>query len=189
MAGELPRLIVITDWSLPDLLERLARALAAGPGIAVQHRHPEATARRFFDEAALLAALCHRHSAPLFINRRLDVALALNAWLHLPAYALLPADVAGRVERISVAVHSAEEAARAHGADLALVSPVFGKGEARPLGLEGFRQLASRLPCPAYALGAVTAPVPGAHGHAVISAVLRADDPRAAAAKLLGAAP
>lgn len=178
-------LIVITDWELGDLLQRLERALEAGPGIAIQHRHPEATARQFFDEAVKLRE--RFPSVPLFINRRLDVALALGAWLHLPAYGLLPADVQGRVERVSVAVHSLEEARRAQGADLALVSPVFGKGDAKPLGVEGFARIAAALPCPAFALGGVTARVPGAAGHAVISAVLRAADPRAAAAAMLRA--
>lgn len=178
-------LIVITDWSIPDLLKRVEQVVSLA-GVAIQHRHPEASARQFFEEGAALKSICDRHGAELFVNRRLDVALALNASLHLPAYGLLPADVRGRVPRISVAVHSEEEASRAQGADLALVSPVFGKGDAKPLGLAGFVHIAGALPCPAYALGGVTTPVPGAAGHAVISAVLRAADPRAAAAKLLG---
>jgi thiamine-phosphate pyrophosphorylase len=178
-------LIVITDWSLGDLLPRLERVLEAGPGIAIQHRHPEATVRDFFDEGVKLAELCERFGAPLFINRRLDVALALNAWLHLPAYGLLPSDVKGRVPVVSVAVHSPEEAQRAEGADLALVSPVFAKGDATPLGVEGFTRLAAALPCPAFALGGVNERVPGAAGHAVISAVLRAADPCDAAKRLL----
>ena len=182
--GELPRLIVITDWSVPDLFRKLEQALQ--PGVAIQHRHPEATARQLYEEARTLKVLCDNHGAELFINRRLDIALAVKASLHLPAYGLLPNDVREKVPRISVAVHSPEEAARAAGADLALVSPVFAKGDATPLGLEGFAKLAALLPCPAYALGGVTAPIAGAAGHAVISAVLRAADPRAAAAKLLG---
>lgn len=181
----LPKLVVITDWALgePVLLERLERALEAGPGIAVQHRHPEATARELYDEGVKLKALCERFGAELFVNRRLDVALALGASLHLPAYGLLPAEVAGRVKRVSVAVHSGAEAERARGADFALVSPVFEKGDATPLGLEGFQRLAAALPCPAFALGGIKEPVPGAAGHAVISAVLRAPDPRAAASR------
>ena len=176
-------LIVITDWSLGDLLDRLASALSAGPGVAIAHRHPEATARQFFDEAV---ALRERFpTAPLFVNRRLDVALAVGAWLHLPAYGLLPADVRGRVAKVSVAVHSLEEAGRAAGADLALVSPVFAKGDAVPLGLAGFARIAAALSCPAFALGGVTARVPGAAGHAVISAVLRAPDPASAAKSML----
>lgn len=183
MAADLPRLIVITDWSVSDLFRKLEQAML--PGVAIQHRHPEATARQFYEEAVRLKALCDRHGTPLFINRRVDVALALNAWLHLPSYGLLPQDVREKVSCISVAVHSAEEAARAEGADLALVSPVFAKGSATPLGVEGFAKLAALLPCPAYALGGVATPVAGAAGHAVISAVLEAADPRAAAAKLL----
>jgi thiamine-phosphate pyrophosphorylase len=179
--------VIITDWSLGEaaLFHRLESALTAGPGIAVQHRHPEATDRVFFDEGVRLAALCRRHRAKLFVNRRLDVALALEASLHLPAYGLLPAEVKGRVPRVSVAVHSLEEAGRAAGADFALVSPVFGKADTPPLGIDGFKRLAAALACPAYALGGVTAPIEGASGHAVISAVLRAEDPREAALRLL----
>jgi thiamine-phosphate pyrophosphorylase len=185
--GPLPRLVIITDWSLGEatLLERLDQALQAGPGIAVQHRNPEATARVFFEQGARVAELCRRHGAELFVNRRLDVALALGASLHLPAYGLPPAEVRARVPRVSVAVHSLEEAARAKGADLALVSPVFAKADAVPLGVDGFRKLAAALPCRAYALGGVTGPVDGAAGHAVISAVLRAADPREAAARFI----
>jgi thiamine-phosphate pyrophosphorylase len=179
------QLLLITDWSVPDLLERLSSALSAGPGVAIQHRHPEASGRQFFDEAVRLRE--RFPDAPLFINRRLDVALAVGASLHLPAYGLLPSDVRGRVPLVSVAVHSAEEAQRAEGADFALVSPVFEKGSAAPLGVEGFQRLAAALPCPAFALGGVREKVPGAAGHAVISAVLRAADPKEAAAKLLGA--
>ena len=173
----LPRLMLITDWSRGEaaLFTALERALTAGPRIAIQHRHPEATARVFFDEAVRLKAL----GAPLFINRRLDVALALGAHLHLPAYGLLPSDVPPI--GVSVAVHSLEEAARARGADFALVSPVFAKGAAPPLGLDGFARIAAALPCPAFALGGVRERVPGAAGHAVISAVLHAADPREAA--------
>jgi thiamine-phosphate pyrophosphorylase len=185
----LPRLVLITDWSLgaDTLLARLERALAAGSGIAVQHRHPGASARVLFDEGARLKWLCAQFKAPLYVNRRLDVAAALGAHLHLPSTALLPADVPKGTMRVSVAVHSEHEAKRAQGADFALVSPVFEKKGATALGLEGFDRLAALLPCPAYALGGVTAQrrVPQAHGHAVISAVLHAADPQAAAAQLL----
>jgi thiamine-phosphate pyrophosphorylase len=187
--GALPRLIVITDWSLgaDTLLARIERALGAGPGIAVQHRHPEASARVFFDEGVRLKHLCARFDAPLFVNRRLDVALALGAHLHLPSRGLLPADLPRGTLRLSVAVHSEEEARRAQGADLALVSPVFEKKGLAPLGVEGFERLKALLPCPAYALGGVNAArrVKSAAGHAVISAVLHAADPQAAAAQLL----
>jgi thiamine-phosphate pyrophosphorylase len=192
LSGEpsaLPKLVLITDWSLgaETLLARLERALSAGPGIAVQHRHPEASARVLFDEGLRLKLVCAQFKAPLFINRRLDVAAALGANLHLPSSGLLPADVPKGTMRVSVAVHDEVEARRAAGADFALVSPVFEKKGFAPLGVEGFERLARVLPCPAFALGGVNAQrrVPGAAGHAVISAVLNAPDPQAAAAQLI----
>jgi thiamine-phosphate pyrophosphorylase len=198
----LPRLIVITDWRLPRarLLEALERALEAGPGVAVQHRHPEASARVFLEEARLLAALCHTRGNPLFVNGRLDVALLVGAHLHLPARGLTVEDVrpylpAGRW--VSAAVHDADEARLAQGADLALVSPVYAPGSKPgdprpPLGPAGFQALAAALPCPALALGGVTperaAQLTGAWGFAVISAVLEAEGPAEVARALLRAA-
>ncbi|MBL8919759.1 MAG: thiamine phosphate synthase [Myxococcaceae bacterium] len=188
-------LIVITDWGLGRevLLRRLEAALAAGPGIAVQHRHPGVSDRLFFDEAVELAAVCGKANAPLFINSRLDVALALGAHLHCTSTSLTPREgrrlLPGRW--ISCAVHSADE--DVDGADLALVSPVFQPGskptDSRPLlGVDGYARLTSALPCPAFALGGIE---PGnvadvrAPGVAVISAVLRATAPAAAAKALL----
>jgi thiamine-phosphate pyrophosphorylase len=198
----LPRLVVITDWRLPQaqLLEALERSLEAGPEVAIQHRHPGAPARAFLEEARLLAALCHRRANPLFVNGRLDVALLVGAHLHLPAKGLTPKDVRPHLPSgrwISVAVHDADEARLAQGANLALVSPVFSPGSKPgdtrpPLGPEGFQALAATLPCPALALGGVTperaARLAGAQGFAVISAILEAEDPAAVARALLRAA-
>ncbi|MBN8227639.1 thiamine phosphate synthase [Corallococcus macrosporus] len=195
----LPRLVVITDWRLPRtrLLTALERALEAGPEVAVQHRHPEASGRLFLEEARLVAEVCRGRA--LFVNGRLDVALLVGAHLHLPASGPSPRDVRpflpeGRL--VSVAVHDAREAEATVGADLALVSPVFAPGS-KPgdtrdtLGPHGFRALSERMPCPALALGGMTPErareVPGAWGVAVISAVLEAGDPRAAARELLDA--
>ena len=124
------------------------------------------------------------------------MALLVGAHLHLPAGGLTPEDVrphlpSGRL--VSVAVHDEQEARRARGADLALVSPVFPPGskpdDTRPtLGPEGFRKLSAALPCPALALGGITPEraslLSGAAGFAVISGVLEAEDPGAAARAL-----
>lgn len=192
------RIVLVTDWSLDDLPGRVARALEAGPGVAVQHRHPGVSDRQLLDEARRLADVCRAAGAPLFASRRLDVALAVDAHLHLPAYALRVADVRPRLPAgclVSVAVHDEAEARAAHGADLALVSPVYAPGskptDTRPtLGPDGFRRLAAALPCPAFALGGLDADRArqlAAPGVAVISAVLAAADPRAACRELLDA--
>lgn len=190
--------MVITDFARGEaaLLAALERALEAGPGVAVQHRQPGLAARPYFEASARLKALCDRRGAPLFISERLDVALALGCHLHLPARALAPAEVRaalGPKLLLSCAVHDAGEAARAAGADFALVSPVWPAGskptDARaPLLAKGFAALERALPCPAFALGGVTPerlealePV----GAAAISAVLDAADPADAARRLL----
>lgn len=197
----LPRLIIVTDWSMPrtELFDKLGRALAVGPEVAVQHRHTGAPVRTFLDEAKALRDLCARHSNPLFINGRLDVALLVGAHLHLPQSNLLPAEVRPHVPKgswISFAVHDAAEAMLAQGADLALISPVYAPGS-KPddtrttLGPEGFLALAQRLPCPAFALGGINAGkaalLRGAAGVAVINSVLRAPEPAAATREILEA--
>jgi thiamine-phosphate pyrophosphorylase len=196
----LPRLIVITDWTLPrtQLLSALEQVCSLGPRVAVQHRAPGLPARRFLEEARRLRALTAPHRVPLFINGRLDVALLVEAHLHLPASGPLPGDVRPHLPQgrlVSVAVHDEEEAARAGGADLALVSPVFSPsskplGPRAPLGPEGLGRLAGHLGCPAYALGGVSpgtlGALPGVAGVAVVGAVLCAPHPLSVAEALLG---
>jgi thiamine-phosphate pyrophosphorylase len=190
--------IVITDWSLgrARLLEQVARALEAGPGVAVQHRHVGATDAQFFEEAQALAAVCARVEAALFINGRLDVALALGAHLHCTTRSLRPTDLRTRLSGrwISTVVHGPGDDVT--GADLALVSPVFSPGskpdDARqPLGPEGFDAIARTLPCPAFALGGVSVEsVRSLHrpaGVAAISSVFKAEKPQDVVAALLTA--
>ena len=196
----LPRLIVITDWRRGEeaLLRSLKAVCALGPEVAIQHRHPEATARQFLSEARVLAELCGAHGVPFFVNGHLDVALRVDAHLHLPAHGYAVEDVRPHLPQgrwISAAVHDEEEAKRARGADLVLVSPVFGAGSKpgdsrAPLGADGFRALARQLDCPAYALGGITAQSASglqgeAAGLAAVTSVLDATDPQAAANALL----
>jgi thiamine-phosphate pyrophosphorylase len=167
---------------------------ALGPEVCIQHRDPGAPARGFLERARWLAALTRASGAQLAINGRLDVALLVDAHLHLPVDAPRPHEVrrwlpSGRW--ISAAVHSEAELAEVQGCDAVLLSPVFAPGSKPgdprpPLGPEGFQRLArlaSPLAC--FALGGMTparlATLPGAHGAAVQSGILRAPDPAAAA--------
>lgn len=189
------RLLIITDWALgnDELLRRLELALRAGPGIAVQHRHPGASDRLFFDEAVRVKQLCDATGAPLFVNSRFDVALAVGAHLHCTSHSLPPRELRRHLPGrwISCVVHATEDGV--DGADLALVSPVFSPGSKPddtrpPLGAVGFERLKATLPCPAFALGGIDSTNAGslnAAGVAVISAVLHADHPELAARALL----
>ncbi len=114
----------------------------------------------------------------MFVNSRLDVALALGAHLHLASNALTVSDVKPWLRPgmlVSHAVHSAGEFQP--GADLALVSPVFAprsKTVESTLGPAGFEALAAIAPCPVFALGGLTVDnaklLPSAAGFAVMHA-------------------
>ncbi|MBI3182040.1 MAG: thiamine phosphate synthase [Myxococcales bacterium] len=194
------RLIVITDWSLgrEKLLDALGAACSLGPGVAVQLRHPEAKTRELLEEGKAVAEVCSRFGNALFVNGRLDLALLLGAHLHLSGWGVPPASARAHLDGklLSVAVHQGEEEAAA-GADMALVSPVFPAGSKPtdprpPLGPHGFSELAARLPCPSFALGGIGPDTARrlagrAAGAAAVSGVLRAADPKKAAAAILSA--
>ncbi len=187
---------------MPDATHRAAlEAVAAlGPGVCIQHRDPGALVRGFLERARWLAALTRDTGAQLAINGRLDVALLVDAHLHLPVDAPRPREVRRHLpaERwISAAVHSMDELADAVGCDAALVSPVHAAaskpGDTRsPLGVEGFRTLTeAAAPVPCFALGGMTPErlptLPLCRGVAVQSAVLRSRDPSGVARAFLDA--
>jgi thiamine-phosphate pyrophosphorylase len=191
----LPDLIVITDWSLHDLLARIESVAALGPRVAVLHRNPSATARAYFDQARALSAICAHTDAAFFIHSRLDIALVLGAHLHLPSTGLLARDVRAHLGTrwISASAHDEAERASTEGADLILLSPVFAPtskpADRAPLGVDGFTGLAQHTRARPYALGGITPEtaraIPPYTGLAAIGGILHARDPRAAAEQLL----
>jgi len=184
------KLLLITDWSRADCLRAVREAVSVGPGIAVQHRHPGATDALFFDEGQRLREAIG--DVPLFVNGRLDVALALGAHLHLNEGSLSVADVRPLLGDRLISASWHPPAPPREGADLLLMSPVFdplSKPAERPaLGVEGFRRFAR---ADAFALGGITAENVTALGRlpgvAVIGEVLHAASPARAAEALLRA--
>ncbi len=171
-----------------------------GSDVCIQHRDPGAPVRGFLERARWLAGLTRRGGAQLAINGRLDVALLVDAHLHLPVDAPRPREVRPHLppERwLSAAAHSTEELRAASGCDALLLSPVYAPGskpgDSRPpLGTEGFERLArAAAPTPCYALGGMTPSrlrsLSVAGGVAAQSAILHAPDPAAAARALLAA--
>ena len=189
--------MLITDWSIPDLLPRLREVLAVPGALAVQHRHPGCGSERFVEEAIELAALCRPKAIPLFVNGSIETALRVEAHLHLPVgYASAKAARAqlppGR--HISIAAH--EESELQPEADIALLSPVFpteSKPGAKPLGPQGFHRLAAASRLTAFALGGISperiAELMPVAGVAVMSNVLRAREPGRALERLFAALP
>lgn len=130
MRPPLPRLHAFTDERVArgaDVAGRAgALARGAGPDIALHARGRALTGLEHFTLARALSG----HVAPLFVNDRLDVALATGAvGVQLGSTSLDPRD-ARRMNAtwwIGRSVHDLPEAeaARAAGADYLVVGPIF----------------------------------------------------------------
>jgi thiamine-phosphate pyrophosphorylase len=195
-------LYLVTDASLSrgrSVLEVVDAAISGGATI-VQYREKGATTRAMVEEARALRDLCRARRVPLIVNDRLDVALAVGAdGLHVGADDL-PADAArrllGRKGILGVSVGNPEEALRAAaaGADYLGASPIFAtptKADApAPMGLAGLRALAAGTRLPVVAIGGINSGnaaavlEAGATGLAVVSAIVSAEEPQAAARAL-----
>ncbi|TLM62801.1 MAG: thiamine phosphate synthase [Deltaproteobacteria bacterium] len=182
------------------LLQTVAGALDGGVR-AIQLREKDLAAADLYPLALELRALTRRFGARLLINDRLDVALAVEAdGVHLGGHSL-PVAVARRLlgpeKLIGVSTHHPQEliSAAAAGADFATFGPVFATPSKAaygpPLGPGALKSACAAAPLPVFALGGIrpdhlpTLRSCGAHGIAVISTVIAAPDPSAAAARLL----
>jgi thiamine-phosphate pyrophosphorylase len=177
------------------------RALAAGVR-AVQLREKDLGGRELLTVAESIKTACARHGAKLFINDRVDVALAVAAeGVQLGAGSMpvgAAREILGAQKLIGASIHSLEEGQDAEraGADFAVFGPVYftpskaAYGE--PQGLARLKEIVEKISLPVYAIGGVTAEnvvavrKTGARGVALISAIMSAADPAAAAENLLG---
>lgn len=196
MNSQLHGLYVITDPHLcaarnMPLHDMVAQAVAGGARI-VQYRDKHSSQVQREQEAAALAALCHRHNVIFLINDDVELALAVNAdGVHLgqsDAPLQLAREKLGPDKIIGVTCHSNIAGARhaqEHGADYVAFGrffPSHSKPDAPPCTLETLRQARAQLHIPIAAIGGIT-PDNGAqliaHGAnmlAVIHAVFGADD-------------
>lgn len=200
MRAPLPRVHAVTDERIarrPDL-DRLVSDLArAGPGVAVHARGRSLSGLEHFSLAIRLSA---HPPIRLFVNDRLDVALATGAAGVQLAAESLPVDAARRLQPqwwIGRSVHTADQArsAQAEGADYLLAGPVFETAThpgRTPLGIEGLREIIE-LRHPVIAIGGINADRArelariGVYGVAAIRALWDAPEPAAAARALLEA--
>jgi thiamine-phosphate pyrophosphorylase len=165
-----PWLYIITDRRLTGgrpLVEVVAQALggavAAKGRVAVQLREKDLGGRELFELARALRAVTAAAGAPLFVNDRIDVALAAGAdGVHLGGGSLSPAQ-ARRIApamRIAASTHNEAElqAAAAAGVDFVVFGPVFDT-PSKPdpgavTGLDGLAR-ACRHRVPVLALGGI----------------------------------
>ena len=201
------RLCLVTDRDLAGgrgLADIVAAAVRGGVTM-VQLREKTAAARAFLEQGRILKALLAGSGVPLIINDRVDIALELDAdGVHVGQGDMPLAQVralVGADKIIGLSVTNASQAlqADAAAADYLGIGPVFTQATKRDaaavLGIDGFadlRRLARNKPV--LAIGGIKAQhapalrAAGADGLAVVSAIMDAADPEAAA-RAFGAVP
>jgi len=196
-------LYLITDRKLTqgrDLCTVVQQALDGGVK-AIQLREKDLGGKELFELADKLSVICHRYDAKLFINDRIDVALAVDAAGVQLGQTSLPLAVAralmGNEKLLGYSIHSPEEAKRAEreGADFILFGPVYFTPSKAPYGapqgLPPLKETVTQVALPVYAIGGINAANlaqtmnTGIHGVALISAIIAAGDPTAEAKKIL----
>jgi thiamine-phosphate pyrophosphorylase len=191
------RLYVIPDADFGggrSLLEQTRAALVGG-ATAIQLRAKHLDGRELYALAVAMRALCRDSGALFLVNDRLDIALASQAdGAHL-GQSDLPLRIARELAPspflLGISATTAEQLRDAElgGADYIGAGAMYAtatKGEARPIGLEGLREVRQRTRLPIVAIGGITlerAPAilaEGADGLAVISAIVGSPDIAAA---------
>ncbi|MCP3140733.1 thiamine phosphate synthase [Pyxidicoccus xibeiensis] len=185
--------LLCDDTVLPDvpLVDKAARLVAGGARV-VQLRMKRTPPRDALAAAREVAALCRRAGALCLVNDRVDLALLAGAdGVHVGDDDLPPEaarELLGPGRLVGVTVRGVEGArvAQAAGADYVGVGPLFGtttKQVAAPvLGLESFAAVVRDSPLPVVGIGGVglanigRVAAAGAHGAAVVSDALLAED-------------
>ena len=199
------RLCLVTDRDLArgrPLVEVVSRAVMGGVTM-VQLRDKSATTRAFIEEARALKSILAGKGVPLIVNDRVDIAMAVGAdGIHVGQHDM-PVEAArslvgpGMIVGLSITDVGQIGQADAEAADYLGIGPIHPqktKSDASaPLGLGGFATLRKLTRKPVLAIGGVKpADVPllaeeGATGVAVVSAIMAAEDPEAAARAFIAA--
>ncbi|MGD8962782.1 MAG: thiamine phosphate synthase [Desulfobacterales bacterium] len=195
-------LYLVTDRGLArgrSTFEIVTAAVNGGASV-VQLREKECSTLEFIERAQSIKAFLKTRNIPLIINDRIDVAQAVAAdGVHL-GQTDMPLETAkgilGDTMIIGISAECLEDAivAEKGGADYLGISPIYAtptKTDTAPaLGLEGLRKIRKAVRLPLVGIGglnrdnAAEVVRNGADGVAVVSAIVAADDPEAAAREL-----
>jgi thiamine-phosphate pyrophosphorylase len=196
------KLYLITDrkQTRMPLLDAVRFALEGGVR-AIQLRERDLPIRELLAVARELRKLTREFNAKLFINDRVDVAVAVEAdGVHLGHGSMPPEAVrtiVGSRMLVGVSTHSLEEAKSAEtgGADFITFGPVFTTPSkasyGAPVGVEALSDVKRLVRIPVFGLGGIRMDnihdvmQAGADGVSMISAIFGSDDIQKAAEEIL----
>lgn len=192
------RLYLVTEESLPiDILLEKVEAAVKGGVTLVQLREKTSEGSIFLKKAVMLKQLLDRYEIPLIINDRIDVALAADAaGVHigqndLPLTAVRKIVPASMTVGVSAATVAEAKQAEIDGADYVGIGAIFptkSKADAKLLPAGMLERIMQAIQIPAVAIGGITIENitklqgKGLAGAAIVSGLMRADEPYQAAA-------
>ncbi len=195
-------LYLCTDRGLmsTDTLEEAVEQAVQGGCTVVQLREKDCTSLEFYETARSIKKITDRYGVPLIINDRVDIALAVDAdGVHV-GQSDLPASVVRRIlgpdKIIGVSAGTLAEAlqAEAEGADYLGVGAMYAtstKEDADVTTIEELKEIRKAVGIPIVVIGGINKNTLenfkgyGINGLAVVSAVIAADDIKAAAGELV----
>lgn len=187
-----------TGFTEEEFLQRTEAALQGGVTF-LQIREKEKTTREYLSLARKVHNLTKKYNVPLIIDDRLDIALAMDAeGVHL-GKSDMPIDLARKIlgpdKIIGATAKTVPQALEAYeqGADylgVGAIYPTTTKVKTILTSTDTLRDICNAVPIPANAIGGlnqdnidVLAGIPIA-GICVVSAIIKAEDPKKAAEEL-----
>ena len=195
-------LYLCTDRRLmtsPTIEASVESALRGGTTV-IQLREKDCSSREFYELGLRVKKITERYNAPLIINDRVDIALAVGAAGVHVGQGDLPCKVVremvGPDMIVGVSAATLDEAVRAEqdGADYLGVGAMYAtatKTDTRPVSMEELLKIRAAVKIPIVVIGGINKQTlgnfkgTGVNGLAVVSAIVAQPDPEAAARELL----
>ena len=187
-----------TNYSEEEFLYRVEQALMGGITL-LQLREKDKSTREYMDLAEKVHTLTKKYNVPLIIDDRVDVALAIDAEGVHVGQSDMPVSIARKLmgddKIVGATTKTVEQAVEAYaqGADylgVGAIYPTTTKVKTVLTSTETLGNICSAVPIPVNAIGGlnkdnidVLKGIPIA-GICVVSAVMKADDPKQAAVEL-----
>lgn len=195
-------LYLCTDRGLmsTDTLEKAVEEAILGGVTMVQLREKDCSSREFYETALRIKKITDAYEVPLLINDRVDIALAVDAdGVHI-GQSDLPVKIArkilGKDKIIGVSARNVAQALEAeqNGADYLGVGAMYATGtkkDAKVTSKEELLKIRQAVKIPIVVIGGINPKTLsnfkgiGINGLAVVSAVIAAEDIKAAAAEMV----